>query len=97
MIARVKHNGKGKFIIQFKGTFFGFQQFWWTTHYTIEANYDGGTYSVPIVYETEEEATKALIELVLKDEKKKKNAEKTSVILEVTTEEVRDKLAEHFI
>lgn len=97
MIARVKENGKGKYVIQYRPVWFGWTMFWWSNYDEMEANYEGDVYTTAVIYETLDIATQAMIELVLKDEKRDLNAKKTSVVAEVTTEQVREKFPQFFI
>lgn len=96
MNARVKENGHGFYIIQYKRIIFSKEMPWWTTLKGMEAwGTDIHTYTLK--FDTLEEATQEMIKVILDDKRKKENKKKTAVVAEVTTEQVQEKFPEFFI
>ena len=91
MKARVKLTKGGYYIVQYKNWL------WWSTLGKEEYGYDGGSWSVDIRYKTQEKAVVAMAEFLMKHTKKNETADNAKVIIEVSEDEVMDKLSEYLI
>ena len=97
MNARVRQNGYGSHIIEYKKTLFGMELPWWSTLKGLEGGGYGDVYTYTYKYDTVEEATQKIVDMIAEEERVASNKKKTAVVAEVTTEQVKEKFPEFFI
>jgi len=91
MKTRIRKTINNTYRVEYKGWIF------WKYYGEEVSGFEGGTYTNPYTYETEEEAVIGLVEMVKKKEDLQSRIDASGTVFEIDSKDIKEKLGEYFV